>query len=329
VTRRPFVRIACAGAILVAAVPAIQSRAEPRRYAVVVQGASGEPQYATLHRRWAATLAGLLGDRFKFDRAAVQLLTEQPAAGEVRATAENVRAAFARLASVVTADDLVFVTLIGHGTAAGGESKFNLVGPDLTVAEWAALLKPLRGRLVFVDATSASFPFLAGLAGPNRVVITATNSVAQQFHTVFAEGFVQALASTPADADKNGRVSILEAFQYASRQVELHYEQSGHLSTERAVLDDTGDGVGRDAATSGPDGNTAAFTYLDVVEVPRVSDPALQALLEAQQRLIESVDDLRRRRGEVPALLFEAEFEKLMVELALVSRAIRQKGKRP
>jgi hypothetical protein len=124
-------------------------------------------------------------------------------------------------------------------------------------------------------------------------------------------------------------VSILEAFQYASRHVELHYEKSGHLSTERAVLDDTGDGVGRDAATSGPDGHTAAFTYLDVVEVPRVSDPALQALLEAQQRLIESVDDLRRRRGEVPALLFEAEFEKLMVELALVSRAIRQKGKRP
>ncbi len=42
------------------------------------------------------------------------------------------------------------------------DAKFNLVGPDLSVSEWNDLLKPVAGHLAFVDATSASFPFLTG-----------------------------------------------------------------------------------------------------------------------------------------------------------------------
>ena len=38
------------------------------------------------------------------------------------------------------------------------EAKFNLVGPDLSSAEWAALLKPLPGQIVVVNTTAASFP---------------------------------------------------------------------------------------------------------------------------------------------------------------------------
>ena len=53
---------------------------------------------------------------------------------------------------------------------------------------------------------------LAGLSGPNRVVITATNSFAQRFHTVFPDAFIKAMTAPEADADKNGRISLLEAF---------------------------------------------------------------------------------------------------------------------
>ena len=83
--------------------------------------------------------------------------------------------------------------LIGHGTSVNGEdAKFNLVGPDLSASEWAALLKPIPGRLVFVDTTGASFPFLQKLAGRGRVILTATDSAAQQFETVFPEFFIKA-----------------------------------------------------------------------------------------------------------------------------------------
>ena len=118
-------------------------------------------------------------------------------------------------------DDVVLVLLIGHGTAVegpeGDDGKFNLVGPDLTAAEWADLLKPLPGRLVFVKRRGGqlSVPARSSPARPHRA--HRDRSAAQQFETVFPEFFVKALRDAAADLDKNGRVSIWEAFRYGAR----------------------------------------------------------------------------------------------------------------
>src|SRR5262249_23505558 len=158
----------------------------------------------------------------------------------------------------LTRDDQLLVFLIGHGTTVDtDEAKFNLVGPDFSASEWADLLKPLPGRLVFVNTTGASFPFLHKLAGRGRVVLTATDSAAQQFETVFPEYFIKAFGDEAADADRNGRVSIWEAFQYASAAVRQSFEQKGQLPTERPLIDDTGAGVGREAQAPGVDGAVA------------------------------------------------------------------------
>jgi len=299
--------------------------AEGARYAVIIQGASGDPQYAKLHREWVDALANVFRSKFHLDADKVIVLTEEPKAQEQRGTAENVRAVMTRLSKETKADDLVFVMLIGHGTGEATAAKFNLVGPDLSSDDWSALLKPIAARIAFVDSTSSSFPFLAALAGPNRVVITATNSYAQRFHTVFPDAFIQALTSSESDADKNGRISILEAFMQASRLVDLHYEQDKHMATEHALLDDSGDGKGRDAANAGSDGAIGALTYLDVVAAPTSADPEIQKLLLRQQALTEQIDDLRRRRASMSADDFDREFEKLIVDLALVSRDVRRK----
>ena len=299
--------------------------ADGARFAVIIQGASGEPQYATLHRGWVDSLATVLKSQFKIEGPALTVLTETPKDGELRSTAESVRSVFARLAKDTKADDLVFVMLIGHGTGDAASAKFNLIGPDLTAEEWGALLKPVAARIAFVDSTSSSFPFLAGVAGPNRIVITATSTYSQRYHTIFPDAFIKAMTATDADADKNGRVSIMEAFNHASRLVAVHYEQAGTMATERASIDDTGDGKGRDANATGDDGNVAAFTYLAVSTIPTVSDPEVQKLLVRQQSLTEQVDDLRRRKTSMSAADFDREFEKLIVDLALVSRDIRRK----
>ena len=311
-------------AALLAMIPSVAS-AQGERYAVLVQGASGEEQYATLHREWIDTAAKLLIDRFKIDKAHVSLLTEQPRAGEERATAENVKVVLGRLAKQIKPGDLLFVLLIGHGGGQGADAKFNLIGPDLSVAEWAALLQPIQGRIAVVDSTSSSFAYLDGLKGPGRVVITATNSYSQRFHTVFPDAFLKSLTATDADVDKNGRISLLEAFTHASRLVTQHYEQTGHMATEKAVFDDTGDGVGRDATGKGPDGTIAGLTYLDSAAMPTSSDPAVQEMLGRQKVLTEQVDDLRRKRPTMAADEFDREFEKLIIELALVSREVRRK----
>lgn len=300
--------------------------AQGGRHAVLVEGASGEPQYATLHRGWLDRMAALLVDRFGFDREMVTVLAERPEAGEQRATADAARAVFGRLQGGLAPDDLVFVMFIGHGSGAGADAKFNLVGPDLTAAEWKGLLDPIPGRMVVVNTTSASFGFLGTLAKPGRVVITATNTPAQRYHTMFAGAFIDALADEAADQDQNGRVSMLEAFTHASRLVGQHYEQAGTLPTEHALLDDTGDGEGRLAGAEGDDGAVAEATFLDTYVAPTSSDPEMQRLLLRQRDLTEQMDALKRRRPTMTAEEYDQEFERLATELALVSREIRRRG---
>jgi hypothetical protein len=310
--------------LLVSVVPA-SALAQGARFALIVQGASGEDQYAVKHRGWVDTLVAQFRDRFKYDASHLIVVTEKPGAGEERATAEGVRGALGRLAKAMAPADQLVIILIGHGSAQGTDAKFNLIGPDLSVEEWAAALKPIPGRIAVVDTTSASFPYLAGLAAEGRVIITATSTAAQRYHTVFPEGFVQALASPAADVDKDNRISLLEAFDFAARVVKQHYEQSGTMATELAAIDDDGDGKGRTAAAAGTDGSVAALTYLDAVVVPTSTDPEVQKLLVRQQALTEQVDELRRRRGSMPVEAFDAEMEKLLTELALVSSDVRRR----
>jgi hypothetical protein len=315
--------------VLLAAAPFTASTAvaqEGTRHALLIQGASGEEQYAKQHRAWLDSLAGVLRDRFGYEASAVTVIAEQPRAGETRATAENVRAALAGLAKTLTPSDQLLVVFIGHGTVQGQDAKFNLIGPDLSVSDWSALLKPVRATLAVVDTTSGSFPYLAGLAAPGRVIVTATNSYAQQFHTVFPDAFVRALTEADADQDKNSRISLLEAFTYASRLVREHYEQKGTMATETAVIDDTGAGEGRLATAEAPSNSVAALLYLDAPKVATSADPELQKLLTRQQALTDRVDDLRRRRASMSEEEFTRQFEALLAELAEVSRDVRRRS---
>ena len=50
-----------------------------------------------------------------------------------------------------------------------------------------------------------------------------------------------------ADLDKDGAVSVLEAFLIASRQAGEFYRENDRLVSENALLDDNGDGMGTPA----------------------------------------------------------------------------------
>src|SRR5205085_8538772 len=60
----------------------------------------------------------------------------------------------------------------------------------------------------------------------------------------FGGYFVQAFASEGADTDKDSKVSLLEAFEFARREVARFYETEHRLQTEHALIDDNGDGQG-------------------------------------------------------------------------------------
>jgi hypothetical protein len=298
------------------------------RYALIISGAAGGDQYAEKYNAWRTAITATLLDTFKYppDRVVVLADTDEDAAR--RSTRENVQRAFADVRKRMTKDDQLLVLLIGHGTTADGdEAKFNLVGPDLTATEWADLVKPLPGRLVFVNTTAGSFPFLRKIAGRNRVVLTATDSSAQQFETLFGEHFVKAFTMPEADVDKNGRVSIWEAFTFASAAVRVAFEQKGQLPTERALLDDTGAGVGREAQTPGNDGALARITYVQP-EPPLAlpSDSAQAALVRRRAELEAQLEELKARKEHMAEDQYDAELEKILIEIARVGAQLRTKS---
>jgi len=298
------------------------------RYALVVTGASGGEAYQQKYDRWRATFLATLRERFGYQQERLLILAERDSEGVQKATRANVQRVLGDLRRRLTKDDQLLVMLIGHGTSMDGEdAKFNLVGPDMSATEWADLLRPIPGRLVFVNTTGASFPFLHKVAGRNRIVLTATDSAAQQFETVFPEYFVKAFGDTAADLDKNGRVSMWEAFAYASAAVRQWFEQKGQLPTERPLLDDTGAGVGREAGSPGTDGTVAGVTYLE--PEPAAALPGDTALGALQKRLAElqtALEELKAKKATTPPDQYEAEFEKLALEIARVSAQIRSKS---
>ena len=153
-------------------------------------------------------------------------------------------------------------------------------------------------------------------------MVTATDSAAQQFETVFAEHFLKAFDAPAADEDKDGRVSIWEAFSYASSLTRKSYDIQGQLATERPLLDDNGDGLGREAQGPGVDGALARTLFL-VRDVAETGDPTLLARRAALQR---QLDDLRTRKALAPnPAQFDAEIEKLLVEIAQLSRQLRSR----
>ena len=61
---------------------------------------------------------------------------------------------------------------------------------------------------------------------------------------MFARYWAEALRDPAADTDKNESVSALEAFHFAERKTTEFYDTQKRLSTEHAVLEDTGKGEG-------------------------------------------------------------------------------------
>ncbi|MGE5243364.1 MAG: hypothetical protein ACM3SQ_03965 [Betaproteobacteria bacterium] len=295
------------------------------KYALVVTGASGGEEYARQFETWRVMFLSTLRETWSYPDDHIVMLAERPGQNVARATRENVERAIADLRKRMTKDDQLLVLLIGHGSGDGDEARFNLVGPDLRAGEWADLLRAIPGRLVFVDTTAASAPFLHALAARGRVVLTATDSSAQQFETVFPGFFVKAFGDQAADADKNGRVSVWEAFAFASAQTRAWYEQHGRLSTEHALLDDTGAGAGRQADTPGPDGELARATYLDLHNT-EVGSAAMSRLLARKAELEAEVDALRARKASMKPEDYAAALEKVLIELARVSEEIRAKS---
>jgi hypothetical protein len=310
------------------AAPALAQNA----HLAVIVGLAGDPEHGELFQKWGSSLVEAATKRYGIPRDHVVYLVDKPTGEASLVTGPSNRdgivKAFESIAQKAAAEDVVFVMLIGHGTFDGRVAKFNLPGPDMTPADFQPLLKRLEPRrVVLVNTASASGPFIEALSAPGRTIVTATRNGAERFATLFGGFFVDALTAEAADADKNKRVSVLEAFNYARGEVVKAYEREGIMLTEHALLDDSGDKEGSAQPTAdGKEGRVAAVLALGSVGAgePLPSDPKLRAMYEERRTLERRVESLRLLKDSMDPQRYASELEKAVTELALKSRQIRE-----
>jgi hypothetical protein len=234
---------------------------------------------------------------------------------KAKSTRENVEKAFDDVAAHARPNDAVFIVLIGHGSYDGRQAAFNLPGPDLGAADFARLLGKLATRRVaFVNTASSSGAFLPTVAGTGRVVVTATKTGGERNEPRFPEYFVEAFNDDAADRDRNGRVSIAEAFEYAKSKVTKTFEQQGLILTEHATLED------------GAGGGLAATLFLAGSERALkvdTNDPEIRTLIAERDGIERKIAELKLLKPSLDGAQYDRQMETLLTDLALKTRQIR------
>ena len=326
-------RATCTALLVAALLPAgLQAQ---NTHLLLISGLGGESEYTDAFHGWLSRFADAATEKYGVPAARITYLGEKteldPTRIRARSTADNIRAAFAELADAMAPADELVVLMAGHGTFRDETARFNIPGPDLTPSDLNGLLAGLgERRVTFVNTASASGPFVEALSGPNRTIITATRTGRERNLTRFGLHFVDAFADDGADVDKDSRVSMLEAFGYALREVEREYEGDSRILTEHAMLDDNGDGEGSREldGMDGADGDGALARTVFLASVGgagggEAASPALQALFAEKAAIEARIGELRRVKAQLPLERYEDELEELLVELALKNREIR------
>jgi len=304
---------ACAALLLLALGPT-SARAQ-RTHLLVVTGLGGAPEYSAAFLSQGAALMDVAARQWNVgDSSRIWLAEDAAHAGvTARATREAVAESFLRLSRQVRPGDVLVVALIGHGSGEGAQSRVNLPGVDPTAAEYAGWLAGFtRQTLVFVVGASGSGDFAVHVKGPGRVIVTATRTPFERNESRFSAAFVRGLASGDADADKDGRLTVLESYAFAVREVARRYQEERAMLTEHALVSDS---------------TLAART---VYAAPAASaDPRVAQLIAELRELEARLDRLKARKGGTPVAEYDRELEALLVAIAEKSAEVRAAGGRP
>lgn len=312
---RAAICLACLGVLVGTATRA----AAQDVHLLVVTGVGGDEEHSAQFQKWAGAVVDSAKKHGVLD-ANVSWLGEAPDKEpriKARSSRDNVSKTVTEMATRAKANDEVFILLFGHGSFDGKTAAFNLPGPDLTTDDYKTLLQKFpTQKVVLVNTASSSGPFVEALAGPARTIVTATKTGGERNETRFAEFFVQALDAEEADRDRNGRVSVQEAFDFTAAKVKAAYEKDGHILTEHATLDDSAQGKLAGSLYLAPERSRTAAV--------QNADPALRALLAQRDALERQVNDLRLRKDSMEPAAYDQQLETLVTDLALKTRQIRE-----
>lgn len=179
-----------------------------------------------------------------------------------------------------------------------------------------------------MNGTSASGGVLETMAGKNRIIITATKSGHEGNEPLFYDHFLKALENPAADEDKDQKVSVWEAFKYATDSVNRFYKEEGRLATEHPQLSDSGAPTVDTSAKEPP--VLARVTTFQVDRPIVVSDPKLQAMMNERHDIEQKIEALKIDKAITPQDVYDKQMEELLIQLATKNQEIKaQETKKP
>ncbi len=290
---------------------------------ILVIGAPGNAEYEEQFSEWSKHWTDVAA------KANASLTTIGKSAAEKLTDLEQLKAAISGIPHDSNAP--LWIVMIGHGTYARQVAKFNMRGPDVSAAELAQWLQPVKRPTVVVNCASSSAPFINELSGKDRIVVTATKSGTQYNFARFGEYFSRAIASPDSDLDHDDEVSVHEAFLRAGAEVRQFYDSEARIATENALIDDNGDGRGTPAKMFRgvrPVGKAKQGQELDGRVAIRIAlTPAGTRLpfteQERQRRdeIEKELEQLRSKKANLSEQDYDAAIEPLLVELAKIYQA--------
>jgi len=284
---------------------------------IVATGASGEEAYVTPFSDWTANWQ-------KASKAAgANLITLNPGQHNER---EQLRKALEK--EPKEASMPLWIVLLGHGSFDGRDGKFNLPGDDLAASDLATWLKPFQRTVVVICGFSASGAFLKPLSAPDRIIVTATRNGAENNYARLGGYLSQTIADPSADLDKDGQISLLEAWLAAAQRTADFYKNDERLATEHSLLDDNGDGLGtpsdwfqgvrvvkKSSSQQAPDGIRAHQIHLLTSAAEKSWPPALR---EERDKLERELAQLRETKSTTPPDEYYTKLEAILMQLAKV-----------
>lgn len=254
-------------------------------YVLILGGAGGEKSY--YDQFWSATsrFHQLLIEQYSYPAEQITFLFEDegvlPGLVTGEARREQVLEAFAQLAEKVQPTDRFILFMIGHASRTSSGVKFNLPGRDITQQEYTDNINKIRAEqqlLVFGFQYSARI--VKDISASGRVIITSSSAKeGYASQAGFGDLFVDVFSEPTADTNRDGAISLLEAFTWMQTRIDDWYEQDGAMQAEHPHLDDNGDGrASRKDIEANGEGTLSEKTFLGerLIPLPKIEESTAQ-----------------------------------------------------
>src|SRR5436190_5574803 len=288
--------------------------------AIIIQGLGPSDDYDKKFTKWATETQTVLVQDLGFAKDHVILLS-----GDNTKKA-SIEKAFEQMKAQVKPQDTFILFLIGSG-AYDTDYKLSIMGQDLTGTEYGKLIDSLNpARSIVVSGSDSSGGLFDKLSAMNRIIVASSRATEKE-PAVFYEYFVQGLKGLAADEDKDRKVSIWEAFKYATAGVERFFKEQTRIQTEHAGVAANGE---KQVAANVADQEAPVLARVTAFNADRpivVADPKLQALLNEKKAIEQKVENLRLQKSLIPEAEYDKRLEDLILELTRKNQQIQEQEK--